>query len=123
MLTELKNVPHDAAYDVIVVGAGGAGMAAALVAAIDGAKVLVVERTQYAGGTTALSGGTTWVPGTKHSATVNPDDTLETAAAYLDRTVGNRTDPKLRRKLLDTGPEAIDFIEANSDVRFQPYPK
>jgi succinate dehydrogenase/fumarate reductase flavoprotein subunit len=49
---------------LVVIGAGGAGLSTALFAAIDGAKVLVVERTEYVGGTTAWSAGTTWVPGT-----------------------------------------------------------
>ena len=35
---------------------------AALCAAIDGARVLLVERTEYLGGTTALSAATSWVP-------------------------------------------------------------
>src|SRR5687768_11197439 len=51
--TGLDRIPDGAAYDVVVVGAGGAGMAAALFAAIDGLRVLLVERTEYVGGTTA----------------------------------------------------------------------
>ena len=57
-------------YDVVVLGAGGAGMAAALVAAIDGARVLLVERTAYVGGTTAWSAGSTWIPCTPHAGEV-----------------------------------------------------
>ena len=41
MLVRFEKLPEEASYDVIVVGAGGAGMTAALVAAIDGARVLV----------------------------------------------------------------------------------
>lgn len=51
--TSLKSLPESASYDVVVIGAGGAGMAAALYAAIDGASVLLIERSEFVGGTTA----------------------------------------------------------------------
>ena len=119
----LSALPEDAAFDVVVVGAGGAGMAAALYAVIDGAKVLLVERTEFVGGTTAWSGGTTWVPGTRHGAQVNPADTLQEAARYLDNAVGERTPAVLRQAFLANGASAVDKIEAHSDVRYRAYPR
>jgi glycine/D-amino acid oxidase-like deaminating enzyme len=110
-------------FDVVVVGAGGAGMAAALFAAIDGRKVLLIERTEFVGGTTAYSAGTTWVPGTHHAAAVNPHDTLADAVRYLDNAVGGRTAAALRRAFLDHGAQAVAHIEANSEVRYRPCPK
>jgi len=121
MLRKLSDLVPEP-YDVVALGAGGAGLSAALVAAVEGARVLIVERTQYVGGTTALSGGTTWVPGTRHAASVGSADTLAEAAAYLDRAVGARASPALRRKLLDTGPQAVDYIEAHSEVKYRAYP-
>ena len=56
MIRDLASLPEDATYDLVVVGAGAAGMAAALFAAIAGKKALLVERTEYLGGTTALGG-------------------------------------------------------------------
>jgi succinate dehydrogenase/fumarate reductase flavoprotein subunit len=73
--------PHDAAFDVIVLGAGGAGMAAALFAAIEGMKVLVVERTPWVGGTTALAAGALWIPNTHLGE--GSGDTPAKAAHYL----------------------------------------
>ena len=49
--------------DVLVLGSGAAGMAAALTAAHSGLKVLVCEKTELVGGTSATSGGSLWVPG------------------------------------------------------------
>ena len=66
----LDRVAEGAAYDVVVVGAGGAGMAAALFSALEGQRVLLVERTGLLGGTTALSAATTWIPGSQHAASV-----------------------------------------------------
>ena len=44
-------------YDVIVVGAGGSGLAAALVAAERGGRVLILEKQPQPGGTTAIAIG------------------------------------------------------------------
>lgn len=117
-----KLAPEGEAYDVVVIGAGGAGMAAALYAAIDGAKVLLVERTEFVGGTTAYSGGTTWIPGTKHAATVSEGDTLDIAEGFLTRAIGERTPAALRRAFLENGPQAVAHIEAHSEVQYRAFP-
>jgi hypothetical protein len=123
MLLDLGKLPPTGqTFDVVVIGAGGAGMSAALFAAIEGVRVLLVERTEYVGGTTALSGGTTWIPGTHHAATVSEGDTLDIAGAYLTRAIGDRTPAEIRRVLLETGPKAVDHIEANSEVKYRAYP-
>jgi succinate dehydrogenase/fumarate reductase flavoprotein subunit len=119
----VSSLPESARFDVVVIGAGGAGMAAALFAAMEGKSVLLVERTGYVGGTTAWSAGTTWVPGTHHAATVNPSDSLADAARYLSNAIGERTAASLRQAFLDNGPLAIERIEANSEVKFRPYAK
>jgi FAD binding domain len=110
-------------FDLVVIGAGGAGLSAAVFAALDGAKVLVVERTEYVGGTTAWSAGTTWVPGTHHAAQVNPSDTLADVTTYLNHAVGSQAPAALREAFLKNGPEAVAKIEAQTPVRFRPYPK
>ena len=52
----------DAEVDFLVVGSGAGGMTGAAVAASRGASVLVLEKTELFGGTTALSGGVVWMP-------------------------------------------------------------
>jgi len=51
-------------YDVIVVGAGAAGLAAALGASLEGASVLVMEADKTVGGSSRLSGGHFYAAGT-----------------------------------------------------------
>lgn len=119
----LEGLPDGAGFDVVVAGAGGAGLSAALFAAIAGARVLVVERTAHVGGTTAWSAGTTWVPGTTHSPAVNPGDTLAAAATYLDNAVGDHAPAALRRAFLAHGAEAVAQVEAHSEVKYRPYAK
>lgn len=117
--TSLAALPEDARFDVVVIGSGGAGLSAALCAAIDGARVLVVERTSHLGGTTALSAGTTWVPCTERGLKVQPDDTLARASQFLDLAVGQRADRRLRQAFLDNGPVAVAKLERHSDVQYQ----
>ncbi|WP_394788546.1 FAD-dependent oxidoreductase [Rhodoferax sp.] len=123
LLPSLAALPESSAFDLVVVGAGGAGMAAALFAAIADQKVLLVERSEYVGGTTAWSGGTTWIPGTRHAASVNPQDTLEEAKRYLDNAVGERSPAAMRQAFLDNGAQAVDLLENRSDVHYRAYPK
>lgn len=57
-----EHAPID--YDVIVIGAGGAGLSAASAASEQGARVLIVEAAAKAGGSTALAGGVFYAAGT-----------------------------------------------------------
>ena len=119
----LEGLQDGTEFDLVVIGAGGAGLSAAVFAAIDGAKVLVVERTELVGGTTAWSAGTTWVPGTHHAAKVNASDTLADVTTYLNHAVGTQAPEALRDAFLKNGPEAVAKIEALTTVRFRPYAK
>ncbi len=108
-------------YDVVVVGAGGAGMSAALAsAARHGLDTLVVEKSSYFGGSTARSGGGVWIPGNyalREAGQVDPGD-LERAKQYLDSIVGDVV-PKVRRDTyLERGPEVLDFLRERTPVRF-----
>src|SRR3954471_4462958 len=106
--------------DVVVVGAGGAGMCAALAAATQGLDVVLVERSGYFGGSTARSGGGVWMPGNaalRKAGQVSPDD-VEQAKRYLDSIVGDDVPKERRDTYLERGPEVLDFIHANTPVRF-----
>lgn len=119
----LDGLKEGTEFDMVVIGAGGAGLSAAVFAAIEGAKVLVVERTEFVGGTTAWSAGTTWVPGTHHAAQVNPTDNLADVTTYLNHAVGTQAPAALREAFLKQGPEAVAKIEAQSAMKYRPYPK
>ena len=119
----LRGLPDDATYDLVVIGAGGAGLSTALFAALEGARVLVVERTEWVGGTTAWSAGTSWIPGSHHAAKVNPQDTLAEAERYLNNAVGERTSPAVRQAFLRQGGAAVAEVEQRTELRYRPYPK
>ncbi len=107
-------------YDVIVLGAGAGGMTAAAVAATEGARVLVIEKTDFVGGTTAWSGGMVWIPLNPHMRSVGIVDAMADAKEYLARTVPEPANADLRETFLKRGPEAIEYLEARTELRFQP---
>jgi succinate dehydrogenase/fumarate reductase flavoprotein subunit len=111
----------DAQFDVVVIGAGAAGMTAALVSAIHGARVLLVESSDHLGGTTARSSGTLWIPDNPDMRRSGVTDDAAKAGQYLDALVGDKADAALRRAFLDAGPRMIAFLEEHAGFRFRQY--
>ncbi len=117
--TALSVIDENEAFDVVVIGAGGAGMAAALFAAMAGLKTILVERTDRVGGSTAYSAGSAWIPNTTHAGDVEADDSVDKAAIYLRNSVGDESTESMRRSFLTSGPAAVAQLEAHSEVRFR----
>lgn len=113
-------MPTHETYDVIVIGAGAGGMTAAAVAAAEGLRVLVIEKTAFVGGTTAWSGGMVWIPANAKMKEAGLSDSVADAVQYLSSTVPEPTNAGLRAAFLARGPEAIGYLEANTEVRLQP---
>lgn len=107
------------AWDVVVVGSGAAGLAAACKAAMDGARVVVLEHSTVVGGTTAISGGMIWVPGNSKAADAGKPDRLEDAKAYLDAVLPP-SDRSLLNRYLDHVEEAVNDFERHTALRTQP---
>jgi succinate dehydrogenase/fumarate reductase flavoprotein subunit len=112
----MQPVPTE--VDLLVLGAGAGGMTAAVTASVLGLEVLLVEKADAVGGTTARSAGSVWVPNSRHSATA---DTREQALRYLQGTVGNRLRADMADAFLAHGPRMIDFMEEHTEVHFRPF--
>src|ERR1700727_1731819 len=96
--------------DVLIAGAGPAGMTAALVASLQGLRVLLCEKSGQVGGTGSTSAGTLWIPGNRQSRRAGFDDTAARAADYLDVLVGNAANRDQRAAYLRSGPAVIDWL-------------
>ncbi|MFV0374988.1 FAD-dependent oxidoreductase [Microbacterium sp.] len=96
----------DRTVDLLVLGTGASGLSAAVTAASGGLDVLVLETTEYLGGTTAYSAGTAWIPGNHPPES---DEDRATAQRYLDELVGDRAPRILRETYLARGPETLEF--------------
>ncbi|MBR0701902.1 FAD-dependent oxidoreductase [Bradyrhizobium diazoefficiens] len=113
-------MPTHETYDVIVIGAGAGGMTAAAVAAAEGLRVLVIEKTAFVGGTTARSEGMVWIPANAKMKEAGLSDSIADAVQYLSSTVPETANAGLRAAFLTRGSEAIAWLEANTEVRLQP---
>ena len=109
--------------DVAVVGSGAAGLSAALSAAVRGARVVILEKSDRLGGTSAMSGGGTWIPCNRLAREAGIDDSPEDAMRYLRAASPEgwaETDESLWKSFVDHAPCMIDFLEQHSKLRFQP---
>ncbi|WP_148613036.1 3-oxosteroid 1-dehydrogenase [Nocardioides rubriscoriae] len=113
------STPLPAEVDVVVVGAGGAGMSAALAASKQGLDTVLLEKSAYFGGSTARSGGGVWIPGNYALHEAGQADSLEESKRYLDSIVGDVV-PKVRRDtFIERGAEVMDFVKAHTPLRFE----
>lgn len=100
--------------DVIVVGSGAAGLTAAFTAATEGLEVLLLEKTERFGGTTAYSGAGIWLPGNHVIREAGVDDSVELGLEYLSALVAGRTPEELQRRYVETGPELVRYLTDSS---------
>lgn len=107
----------DREVDVLVVGAGAGGMSAAITAHTEGCSVLLVEKTDRIGGSTAVSGGAVWAPLNSQTAKVGHPDSFDKAWTYMRNTVGDAAPESMQRAFLQSCAAAVDFLEKNSEVK------
>jgi 3-oxosteroid 1-dehydrogenase len=104
----------DYVIDFLVLGSGGGGLVAALAAAEAGLQPIVLEKQQYVGGSTAMSGGVIWMPNNPLMRADGVPDSYEEGLAYFDSVVGAPDEGSSlarREAFLTNGPEMLTFIQ------------
>jgi len=102
----------------VVVGSGAAGLAAALAAAHEGARVTVLEGDELIGGTTAISGGMTWAPGHPYG----PNGTADGALAYLRELATGDVDDALMSVFAHDAGRVVRDIAHRTPITWQYLP-
>lgn len=98
--------------DVIVIGAGFSGMNAALEAANNGAKVMLIEKNNAVGGSIRFAGGTLSGAGTKMQQEAGVEDSPEDFIADIERMGGGRNIPELTQKHVENAAAAVDWMDS-----------
>lgn len=107
----------DTTVDLLVIGSG-TGLLAALSADEQGMSTLVVEKSEYVGGSTALSGGAFWIPGNAVLREQGSTDKPEKAVTYLEGLVGDSAPEERWRAYLDKGPQTVDLMRRSTPLHF-----
>jgi fumarate reductase flavoprotein subunit len=100
----------DSETDVLVVGAGGCGLVAALAAHEAGAQVAVVEKLERLAGNTALSTASVPAAGTRFQRQAGIDDDAARLAEDLLRKSGRHDMEGLAHRLAEISAELIEWL-------------
>ncbi len=104
--------------DLLVVGSGAAGLAAAVTAAWHGQRVVLVEKDAVFGGATAWSGGWAWVPRNPLAQRAGIQEDIEQPLTYLRHELGEHFDEARVRAFLDACPQMVAFFERHTALQF-----
>jgi 3-oxosteroid 1-dehydrogenase len=118
--------PESTVVDVVVVGSGAAALTASLTAAVGGLSVVVLEKSDRIGGTSAMSGGGTWIPANHVARAAGVADSREEALTYLRAALPEgwreREEP-LWRAFVGNAPDMLEFVEKHSPLRYELIPE
>lgn len=103
---------EDTETDIVIVGAGGAGLSAAIEATNNGANVIVVEKMAFMGGNTNYATGGMNAAGTKYQEAKGIQDSAE--LFYQDTMKGghNKNNPELLKYFTEKSAETIYWLES-----------
>ena len=119
VLKKKPTIPEVNTYDVVVVGAGGAGFSAAITAADHGAKVVLLEKMPTVGGNSLISGAEMAAPGNWIQKKLGIKDSVQ--QHYDDTMKGGdmRGDPAVVRKLCEEALPAAEWARDKVGVQFE----
>jgi succinate dehydrogenase/fumarate reductase flavoprotein subunit len=101
-------------WEVVVVGSGAGGLVAAITAANNGQKVLLIEKSEVFGGSSALSGGGLWIPNNHVSKKAGLQDSEEEALTYMEDIIEDKGPASTRERkvaYVQNGSKMVQFLE------------
>ena len=108
-----KHVYKNTKCDIVIIGAGGAGLVAATEAAGKGAKTIVLEKSPIVGGNTNFSTGGINASYTKEQARLGIEDSPEVFYQDTMRGGKNLNDPELVRTLVNNSAAMVEWLQSD----------
>ncbi|WP_174508230.1 FAD-dependent oxidoreductase [Klebsiella oxytoca] len=106
-------------WDVIVIGSGAGGFAAAVTACCQGLSVLMLEKAPQFGGTSAISGGAVWINDTDQARAQGKSSSSEEIKTYLKTIIGEQHyRPEIVEAFVASGREALAYLEQQGAVKY-----
>jgi len=117
----MSQMSWDREVEVLVVGTGNGGLTAAVCNWEMGTKdVLIIEKQDKVGGTSATSGGGIWIPNSHYAKEVGAEDSPGAAKAYLMNTLfGEDVPEEMIDIYLEKAPEMLKYLHDRTDVRYE----
>lgn len=113
----------DKEVDVLVIGSGAGALTAAIAASIEGCKdVLVVEKSDKYGGTSAMSGGGIWIPNSHYARAQGVKDSADEALRYMKAVIGNEVSEERLRCYVEKAPEMLEYMAKHSRLQYETVP-
>lgn len=113
---------ENTSVDVLVVGTGAGGLLSALRAADLGLSTMVVEKSAFLGGTSAMSGGGIWIPANKSMIAQGIDDSKEDAFRYMRTLIDDRVGDDKLHTYTELANPMLEFMEAKSPIKYVAVP-
>lgn len=105
-------------FDVVIVGSGASSLTAAATVADAGLSVIVLEKSELLGGTSAVSGGMLWIVDNDFAREAGMDDSRREGRIYADSVARGRGRPELLDAALDHGVDMLRFVVAELGLKF-----
>ncbi|MEI6029300.1 MAG: FAD-dependent oxidoreductase, partial [Betaproteobacteria bacterium] len=104
--------------DVLVAGSGAAGLAAAVTAAHQNARVILVEKAPVFGGTSCFSAGLVWIPGSRQARAAGIQDDPGAALQYLRGEGGPFLDEPKAQAYVQQAADIFAWFEDHTHVSY-----
>ncbi len=102
--------------DFLVVGSGAGALTGAIRAHDLGLNTLVVEKSAFYGGTSAMSGGSIWIPNNHQMAAKGVSDSEDEALTYLKAITNGEVEESRLRMYVRKGAEMLKYLEDRGDL-------
>jgi 3-oxosteroid 1-dehydrogenase len=112
----------DKSVDVLVIGSGAGGFVAALAAASSHANVLILEKSDLWGGSSATSGGGIWIPNSHLAQAAGITDSADLAFQYVRALAADNVPDANIRAYVETAAVMLRWLEDNTPVRYATIP-